>query len=155
MNQRDDDTDPTLDDAVLAELLNGIAPEAPPRALRARVLDRAHKAALPPYTLRAAEGPWKAVQPGIEVKPLAYDAATRMVSFLLRAQPGASLPAHGHHAFEECLVLEGEFVMGDLTLRAGDFHAATVGIEHPAATTPTGVLVYLRGAAEDYPFACP
>ena len=78
-----------------------------------------------------------------------------MVSFLLRAQPGANLPAHGHRAYEECLILEGEFALGGLMLRAGDFVIGHPGEEHPVASTRSGVLVYLRGAADDYPYACP
>ena len=67
----------------------------------------------------------------------------------------SSTTAHVHHAVEECLVLEGEFMLGAHTLRAGDFELGRLGEEHPPATTRTGVLVYLRGAAQDYPFACP
>jgi quercetin dioxygenase-like cupin family protein len=33
--------------------------------------------------------------------------------------PGASLPAHDHPADEECLVLEGEVMLGDIVGRAG------------------------------------
>jgi anti-sigma factor ChrR (cupin superfamily) len=102
---------------------------------------------------RAAEGTWQPVMPGIEVKTLFHDAAACTVSFLLRAQPNASLPAHRHTASEECVVLEGEFTLGDATLRAGDYLFAASGTDHPAATTRTGVLVYLRGSVADYPFA--
>ncbi len=148
--------DEAMDPAVLDRLLEAVAPETPPPGLREKVLARVHTAAtMAVHTLRASEGAWKPVIPGIEVKTLLYDAQAHTVSFLLRAQPGASLPAHGHRAYEECVVLEGEFTMGGLTLRAGDFQAGYPGEEHPVATTRTGVLVYLRGAADDYPFACP
>lgn len=151
-----DPADEAMDPAVLDRLLEAVTPETPPQGLREKVLARVRAAAtVTAHTLRAAEGAWKPVIPGIEVKTLFYDTQARMVSFLLRAQAGASLPAHGHRAYEECLVLEGEFSMGDLTLRAGDFVAGHPGEEHPLATTRTGVLVYLRGAADDYPFACP
>ena len=141
---------------VLAHLLEAIAPETPPKDLRDKVLGRMRAAAaMAAHTLRAGEGTWKLVIPGVEVKTLLYDAHARMVSFLLRAQPDATLPTHGHRAYEECLVLEGEFMMGDHTLRAGDFVTGHPGEDHPLASTRTGVLVYLRGAADDYPFACP
>jgi len=156
MSQRRDKTDDTLDPAVLAALLDAVAPESPPTSLRTTVLERARAlATMQAHTVRGTAGEWKTVVPGIEVKTLLYDAAGGAVSFLLRAQPGASLPAHGHRAYEECLVLEGEFTMGDLTLRAGDFQAGQPGEPHPVATTRTGVLVYLRGSADDYPFARP
>lgn len=151
-----DPADETIDSTVLNRLLEAVAPETPPANLRDRVLGRVRASeTMTAHTLHTATGTWKPVIPGIEVKTLLHDTQARMVSFLLRAQPGASLPAHGHRAYEECLVLEGEFSMGDLTLRAGDFVAGHPGEEHPIGTTRTGVLVYLRGAVEDYPFACP
>jgi hypothetical protein len=155
MTRSPNPADETLDPAVLERLLEAVAPETPPAGLRDKVFGRVRTATtMTAHTLRAAGGAWKPVVPGIEVKTLFYDTEARTVSFLLRAQPGASLPAHGHRAYEECLVLEGEFTMGDLTLRAGDFQAGHPGEAHPVATTRTGVLVYLRGAADDYPFAC-
>lgn len=154
--RRNDVSDDTLDPAVLGELLGAVAPEAPPPTLRTNLLARARGlTAIQAHTVRGAEGEWKTVIPGIEVKTLLYDAGGGMVSFLLRAQPGAQLPAHGHRAYEECLVLEGEFTMGDHVLRAGDFQAGHPGEQHPVATTRTGTLVYLRGSVDDYPFARP
>ena len=120
-----------------------LTPVAPPQGLRARVFARVQMET------------WKQVGPDIQVKTLHYDETAGMVSFLLRAQPGASMPAHVHQAVEECLVLEGEFNLGDRTMRPGDFELGHVGQEHPAASTRTGALVYLRGAAVDYPFAVP
>lgn len=62
-----------------------------------------------------------------------------------------SLPEHWHRGYEECVVLEGEFTMGDITLRAGDYHAAAAGTLHPPTSTRIGVTVYLRAAIADYP----
>ncbi len=148
--------DQVMDPAVLDRLLEAVASETPPQNLRAKVIERVRVAqAMTAHALRATEGAWKPVIPGIEVKTLFYDARASTVSFLLRAQPGASLPAHGHRIYEECLVLEGEFTMGGLTWCAGDFLTGHPGEQHPLATTRAGVLVYLRGAADDYPYACP
>ena len=44
---------------------------------------------------------------------------------------------------EECLVLEGDLIMGDLKLLPGDFHLAAKGSAHPSATTVSGCLLYL------------
>ncbi|MBI3898008.1 MAG: cupin domain-containing protein [Gammaproteobacteria bacterium] len=153
MSQRRDDD---LPEELLTPLLGAITPQQPPATLRAKVLDRVAAARTSTArTSRINDGPWKTVLPGVDVKTLHHDSATRMVSFLLRAQPGASLPSHPHHAHEECLVLEGEFSMGDLTLRTGDYHMATTDVVHPQASTRTGVIVYLRASVDDYPFACP
>lgn len=139
-----------LDSLTIAEIAIALAPETPPPGLRAMVLERVRTGSV---VRRAAEGVWQRVAPGIEVKTLFYDVTARAVSFLLRAQPNASLPAHRHTGNEECVVLEGECTLGDVTLRAGDYLFAESGTEHPAATTRAGALIYLRVAAADYPYA--
>lgn len=139
-----------LDPVTITEIATALTPETPPPELRAKVLERVRTESV---VRRAAEGVWQCVAPGIEVKTLFYDVTAHAVSFLLRAQPNASLPAHRHTGNEECVVLEGECTLGDVTLRAGDYLFAESGTEHPAATTRVGVLVYLRGSVADYPFA--
>ncbi|MHB8745348.1 MAG: cupin domain-containing protein [Gammaproteobacteria bacterium] len=148
----DDAEESTLDPEMLTALLQAITPVAPPPALRAKVLERIHAAHRSEdfLTLTTQVG-WCELLPGVEVKRLFVDEQTGTKSFLLRAQGGIHLPAHGHRGREECLVLEGEFTMGDLTLRAGDYHVAPEGSEHPMASTHTGVTVYLRAALADYP----
>lgn len=145
--------DEALDPAALAELLEAVAPIAPPAALRVRVLGRVKStSALTEFlTVRAEEAGWKTLAPGIEVKLLVFDEAAGTKSFLLRAQPGVSMPGHDHSTYEECLVLQGQFRMGDLVLNAGDYHRAPAGRRHPEASTDTGVLVYLRAHINDYP----
>ncbi|KAF0192637.1 MAG: anti-ECFsigma factor ChrR [Gammaproteobacteria bacterium] len=140
-----------IDTEVLDALLTATTPVEPPRALRAIVLERIGRQADSKFiTLPGAQG-WKELIPGIEVKRLCVDEQAGTKSFLLRARAGMSLPGHDHHGFEECMVIDGEFSMGDITLRAGDYHAAVTGTMHPAASTRTGVTVYLRAAISDYP----
>jgi ChrR Cupin-like domain len=65
----------------------------------------------------------------------------------VRALPGATYYSHLHdQGHEECLVLEGDLIMGDLKLLPGDFHLAAKGSTHPPATTMSGCLFYLSGA---------
>lgn len=151
---RDHTPDPALDDAVLDALLAAVAPIAPPAPLRDKVLARVREpqGANGLTTVHAGDAGWKAVAPGIEYKLLLVDPHGGTKSFLLRAAPGASLPAHGHSGVEECLVLEGEFSIGDLILRAGDFHRVAAHARHSEARTEQGVLVYLRAHIDDYPF---
>lgn len=147
-----DNFDQTIDQTVFDALLESVAPIAPPLGLRARVLERARVTSPSGHfiTLRNQEG-WSELAPGVSVKVLFVDQHAATKSFLLRAAPGACLPEHEHHGDEECMVLEGSFTLGDLTLRAGDFHCAPKGSTHGKAFTENGVLVYLRAALADYP----
>lgn len=138
----------TLLDATLAEALDPIDPPAPRLGkLRSRILRRATVMAqdhAPLVTLRAEEGRWREVAPGVELKPLYEDATSH--AFIVRLAPGAELPSHPHPADEECLVLEGEMHLGELQFRAGDYHVARAGSSHGRVTSPTGGVMYVRSA---------
>jgi quercetin dioxygenase-like cupin family protein len=113
-------------------------------ALRRRVLERVH-ADSPPgtRTVRAASGEWQNVLPLVDVKVLHRDPRTGRQTALYRLQPGAELPAHRHTEAEECYVVEGEVNVGDLYLRAGDYHHAAAGSLHPALRSGPGALLLL------------
>lgn len=96
-------------------------------------------------TILSTGGEWHQIMEGIEKKTLYRDEEAGVESYLLRAAPGARFPAHGHEKIEECLVLEGEFFIGDLRLSAGDFHAVPAGFDHVEHYTKTGTIVFLRG----------
>lgn len=148
--------DENLPAAITDAMLEALTPVTPPMDLRARVLARIARAGVMPdfNTLRNSEG-WRVLVPGLEYKLLAYNERADSKSFLLRAGPGSEFPEHSHEGDEECIVLEGEFTMGDLTLHAGDFHFAPRGSHHPNAHTRTGALVYLSASARDYPQIVP
>jgi quercetin dioxygenase-like cupin family protein len=97
-------------------------------------------------TVRAAEGQWERLARGIERKVL-HSSPDGRITYLVRGQPGARLPGHDHSDDEEIFVLEGEFTIGTVTLRAGDFHRARRGSPHPTATSATGCLLLIREAA--------
>lgn len=147
MSERDRDP---LDDALTGVIAAGLRPAHPDRAtaerLRARLLAAARTDTtdgVEHLTIRAAEGDWIAVGPGLRIKLLREDELTR--SYLLRLDPGAVLPGHNHEQEEECVVLEGEVWLGDLHASAGDFHLARRGLPHGALRTDTGCVLYLRG----------
>lgn len=140
-----------LDPSVAAALLEAQAPLLPAperaRALREKVLGSA-RASLPGHplqhlTVRADEGVWTPLLPGIQVKMLREDAGAR--SYLLRMAAGARLPGHGHLQEEECMVLEGDIWLGETHARAGDYHLARVGVPHGELRSEGGCLLYLRG----------
>jgi hypothetical protein len=65
------------------------------------------------------------------------------VPFRRRRWRRVEKPAHFHaESHEECLVLEGDLIMGDMKLLPGDFHVAAKGSTHPAATTRSGCVLY-------------
>ena len=102
-------------------------------------------------TVRAEEGLWRNIGPGVERKLLWVSGG--MESWMVRLAPGAMVGGHLHPTDEECVVLEGSLRIGtDLLLRQGDFHVAASGSSHESVTTETGALLYLRGAPkEDVP----
>lgn len=145
------DTGLEFDAELGVALAESLVPAAPPAPLldklRRRILRRAATAPqddLSLFTLRAQEGHWQRLAPGVEMKRLFED--DRSHAFLIRLEPGAVLPSHPHAVDEECLVLEGEIHLGDLHFRAGDYHVARAGSTHGLVTSPGGGVMYLRSA---------
>lgn len=139
-----------IEDA-LSESLLPVAP-APERAsaLRAGVLARVHasrEAGRQLITLRLDEGEWRPLVPGVRVKRLGR--GRRAV--LLELAPGATLPAHRHHEDEECVVLRGDAVLGEIVVRAGDYHLARANSRHGRVSSRGGALLYLRGTPIGHP----
>jgi hypothetical protein len=94
-------------------------------------------------TRRAGTGAWTEMSPGVTYTVLFEDPVAKRRSILVRALPGSNYGSHFHgEGHEECLVLEGDLIMGDLKLLAGDFHVAAKGSTHPEATTISGCVLY-------------
>ena len=84
------------------------------------------------------------MSPGVTYSVLFDDPVAKRRSMLVRALPSAIYESHFHdEGHEECLVLEGDLIMGDLKLLAGDFHLAAKGSSHPPATTTSGCLLHI------------
>lgn len=158
--ERDAARDPAL--AAEIERLNGDlspllldAPEVePPPHVFDRIKERI--AALPRAstqtlaagrTVRADEGKWEPMVPGIERKVLSFDRERKRVTLLIRAQPGAEFPAHHHGEDEESYVLSGDLIFDGLVLNAGDYHLARAGQRHPVARTRLGCVLLVTAAA--------
>ena len=145
--------EPFLPPALTEALLLSVTPALPPtdrvNTLRAKVLAQASKPdAGPLQTIRADEGAWHSIAPLVDMKLLYDDGVSRSV--LIRLQAGARLPPHDHAADEECIVLEGEGSIGDIVLRAGDYHLAPKGMRHGETYTASGALLFIRSAAPAY-----
>lgn len=139
-------------EAVLAALEAKLDAGADDAALLERVRERVMgvlRAEARPQqrTVRADDGGWEEILPGVRRKMLWTSDAAQSCLMCLAA--GARVPAHAHSVDEECLVLEGTLrVDGGLVLNAGDFHVAVRGSRHGATSTDTGALVYFRGPRE-------
>ncbi len=120
--------------------------QAPPAGLFDTILDAidlGEKELPGTQTRRAGTGVWTEMAPGVTYTVLFEDPVAKRRSILVRALPGSNYHAHFHEeGHEECLVLEGDLIMGDLKLLPGDYHIAVKGSTHPAATTMSGCLLY-------------
>lgn len=75
------------------------------------------------------DGPWRWIGPGVHVHVLAAPPGeTRL--FLLKAEPGTSLPDHSHSGNELTLVLQGAFTHAGGRFAAGDLEEADGSVAH-------------------------
>ncbi len=121
-------------------------PEVEPRDAVWQSIAAALDEARPPatVTVRSGEGEWRSLTPGAEIKMLMVDRDAGFQSFLLRLSPGAMLPPHDHSILEECLLLEGDMLIGERAYRRGDYHAALPGSRHAPISTRNGGIVFIR-----------
>ncbi len=146
--------DELLDDDILQQLAeNQQAMELPANLqarMRGNIMQQVAEEAAgvgPGFTtVRAGEGEWMEALPGGFIKILQPADANGALAYLARLEPGFEMPGHVHAVDEECIMLEGELWMGDLHLRAGDYHFAAKGMNHGKHRTDTGALIYLKGA---------
>ena len=104
----------------------------------------AQPASLSTVTVRADDQAWEPLFEGVDRRSLYIDPEQRWEAVIVRMAPGSRFPGHGHSGVEECLVLEGEFEFGDLTVRKGDLHLAFPEVDHPEIYSRTGALLYIR-----------
>jgi len=147
--------DPALahDIDALNEELSPLLLDAPEVEPPAYLFDRIKAAIAAPAqlqgsrTVRADEGRWESLCPGIERKTLWHDRDRKRITFLIRAQPGAEFPAHQHDDDEEAYLLSGDLSFDDLVLAPGDYHLARPGVKHPVARTQGGCMLLMTAAA--------
>lgn len=97
-------------------------------------------------TVRANEGEWVQALPGAEIKILYQLGESGPLSYLARLSAGFEMPGHVHELDEECIMLEGDLAMGEIYLKAGDYHFSAKGMNHGKHRTEQGALIFLRGA---------
>lgn len=121
------------------KLLGRIAEEAHPRKPQAELS--------PFFTMRANEGEWRELAPGIVIKQLFVDDKKGTVTSLFKFAPGSHAPFHKHGGIEQCLILEGDFHFNDEVYEQGDFTCAMPGSIHDDAYSERGALLLIVAAA--------
>lgn len=118
------------------------------RAIRRRLLERVADADTSHLTIDGDDGEWQPFLEGVTIKVLREHGD--LLSYLLRLEPGATLPPHRHPHDEECIVLEGRLRVGSqVEIGPGGYHLAHMGALHATITTETGATVFLRGAVPE------
>ncbi len=118
------------------------------KAIKRRLLERVADCDESHLSIAASEGEWQAFIDGVWIKVL-YE-RDGMLSYLLRLEPGASLPAHRHPADEECIVLEGSVQIGTRAeIGVGGYHLAHQGALHASVSSRSGATIFLRGAVPE------
>jgi anti-sigma factor ChrR (cupin superfamily) len=138
-----DADDRTLFDAdqaeqALASLSLAAPPIEPPPGLWAKIAREMGEAPAGVAVARLAEGKWRALAPGVEIKPL-WGKRT----FLIRCEPGATVPRHRHRTFEHTLILSGDIAASDGDYGHGDYLGNPEGW-HEAWSTRAGCLVLVQ-----------
>lgn len=151
MAKRDKKLTDILPEEVVGSLAEAVEPIMPPAArsseLKARVMARIQaKKSFDLSTIRAEQGEWITLLPGVEKKILNESADGQIQSFLLKMAPGSTFPSHQHAADEECIMLQGEAMIGDIHLSAGDYHLAKKGSKHGVVTTERGAVAFFRAS---------
>ena len=138
------------------------APEVKPSAhLRERLFEKL--AETPPPARPASAAPaldpfivtrfqaieWRACAPGIHAKVLFKDPQAHTVTTLYKFDPGVTVGKHSHTGFEQCFILQGDFVVNGESYGPGDYHCAPPGSTHELITSTQGALVLIV-ASDDY-----
>ena len=97
----------------------------------------------------ATEPEWEDVAPGISCKLLATDAASGQVSMLVRLAPDTEYPPHRHAGTEELYLLDGELMIDDKTITAGDYNRREAGTSDRRVWSATGCTCLLMTSFRD------
>jgi quercetin dioxygenase-like cupin family protein len=99
--------------------------------------------------VKASEGDWLNIAPGVVAKLLSYDSVSRRTTALVRIAPGTRYAPHRHAAAEELFVLEGGCLCAGRELKAGDYHRAEAGTEHHDTSSDDGCLLLVISSPQN------
>lgn len=90
----------------------------------------------------SSQGQWFEMLPGVTMRVLFTDQASKRTTALVRLAPGASLPAHQHGGMEEVFIVDGQCVCGGRLFQTGDYQRAEPGTTQEATFSAGGCLFY-------------
>lgn len=99
--------------------------------------------------VKASEGTWHEIAPGVSAKALFFDPIFRRATALVRMAPGSSYAPHRHAEAEELYVLEGGCFCGGRELKAGDYHRAEAETEHHDTSSDEGCLLLVISSPQN------
>ena len=99
-------------------------------------------------TRRHGSGEWVDASPGLKIKVMHEIPELKRFTFMAWLQPGCEYSDHDHEQDEEIYMIEGDLIIGDVVLKAGDFHVAKAGKHHPVHRTKTGCICLITQAMD-------
>lgn len=99
--------------------------------------------------VRANEGGWHTLVPGVLAKRLYAESTDGNAAMLMRMEAGAQFPPHWHAGVEHCYVLEGDLHFGDLALGPGDYQCAMASTTHITSHTEKGCMVLIVASQQN------
>ncbi len=153
-------------DVVVAALGTALEPATPDPRIKAALLTRLSSEEVdlqvmpptvrvsdrtpPPRIVHRADGSeWRSAgASGASIRVLNADRKRGRMTTLMKIEPGCRFPAHPHSGDEECLVLSGDMIDGDLTLGPGDYVRSAAGTHHEELTTRTGCVCLVLSSLE-------
>lgn len=143
-------------ESVANTLALNAAPVAPRASMRERLMARVEghtDVRLDPLKgltfVKASEGTWREMVPGVSAKVLFYDPVSRRATALLRMAPNTSYAPHRHAEAEELYVLEGGCFCGGRELKAGDYHRAEADTVHHDTSSDDGCLILVISSPQN------
>lgn len=131
---------------VTSSLLESAPAVSPPEDLRDRVMARI--ATIGPTLSRETAAEWhESGVEGVSLRRLFMDPGSGRETILVRLRAGAVYPMHHHTGHEECYVIEGDLIDGDIRMNAGDYTCFPTGSHHGPLTTEQGCLLLVQAPA--------
>jgi quercetin dioxygenase-like cupin family protein len=95
------------------------------------------------WLVRAGEGDWSEMEPGVRIKVLFQDETRQTITTLVKMDAGARISHHYHEGAEECYVISGDIYDDRDSMKAGDYIALMRDTMHSFVATINGALLLI------------